>query len=214
LNKVLDANKKAIFSKRDDGSSSTGYSYATWAQVGDIFKVEDKSFLISSQLDPDNLDRLFSFLKLAHKCFWHITSGKEAKRVHFIMPILIIVCAQVGEVEIMCEEDVNGEYLHAHGHFEVVLQRHNKRVCILEAKKDDLEQGTAQNLLGCEVLSEVECLPVVYGIVTNYLEWLFLRSSDDSIERELVTLNFEEGNIPTIRSVQVVANKICTLLSD
>ena len=44
-------------------------------------------------------------------------------------------------------------------------------MCIVEAKKDDMEQGTAQALLGCEVAAEIGHLDTAYGIVTNYLQW-------------------------------------------
>jgi hypothetical protein len=33
------------------------------------------------------------------------------------------------------EEDLVGDFLKAHGHFEFVLRRGDKRVCIVEAKK-------------------------------------------------------------------------------
>jgi len=55
--------------------------------------------------------------------------------------------------------------------FEFVLRRGGKRVCIVEAKKDDMSQGMAQNLLGCEVAAEIGHLESVYGIITNYVQW-------------------------------------------
>jgi hypothetical protein len=51
------------------------------------------------------------------------------------------------------------------------LRRGGKRVCIVEAKKDDMSQGMAQNLLGCEVAAEIGHLESVYGIITNYVQW-------------------------------------------
>lgn len=62
----------------------------------------------------------------------------------------------------------------AHGHFEFVLRRGNKRVCIVEAKKDDMRQGMAQDLLGCEVAAEIDHLNLVCGIVTNYVQCILL----------------------------------------
>ncbi len=37
-------------------------------------------------------------------------------------------------------------FLTAHGHFEFVLRRGDKRGCIVEAKKDDMGQGMAQEI--------------------------------------------------------------------
>ena len=62
----------------------------------------------------------------------------------------------------------------ANGFFEFILRRGGKRICIVEAKRDVMEQGIAQDLLGCEAVTDVERLSCVYGIVTNYIEWVFL----------------------------------------
>jgi hypothetical protein len=47
----------------------------------------------------------------------------------------------------------------------------------------------AQNLLGCEALSDVEQLPIVYGIVTNYTQWIFVRSETDCIYQHDATID-------------------------
>ncbi|RHX98391.1 hypothetical protein DYB36_014393 [Aphanomyces astaci] len=74
-----------------------------------------------------------------------------------------------------------------------------KNVCIVEAKSTDLWQGMAQALLGCEVQAEVCNLHEVFGIVTNYTRWWFLRSLDDKTEKETCSLVIE-GNVPTSAS--------------
>jgi hypothetical protein len=58
----------------------------------------------------------------------------------------------------------------------------------LKLKKDDVEQGMAQNLVGCEVAAEVGGLDIVYGIVTNYIQWNLLRSLNDKVEKEECSL--------------------------
>jgi hypothetical protein len=92
------------------------------------------------------------------------------------------------------------------------LRRGDKRVCIVEAKKDDMEQGLAQDLLGCEVASELGNLDVVYGIVTNYLQWIFVRSLHNKIERELCVLDIE-NKVPKKESLAKIVGKIYALLS-
>jgi hypothetical protein len=85
---------------------------------------------------------LHKYLSYAAVCFGSISEGHEAKRVHFIAPIIIIVCSFFGgDIQILTEEDIDGNRVHAHGHFEFVLKRAQKRICIVEAKKDDILQG-------------------------------------------------------------------------
>jgi hypothetical protein len=107
-----------------------------------------------------------------------------------IAPIIICVCFLFdGDVQIEVGEDLDGDFLQAHGHFEFVLSRGDKRVCIVEAKYDDMGLGMAQDLLGCEVAAEIGQLALAYGIVTNYVQWNFLRSLDEKIELEECSLH-------------------------
>lgn len=212
LNAVLDINKKA--KTRGDGNNSVGYTYVSWEQVKSLFpvttgKVSNNS---ASKLPNALLDALFQYLGYASVCLGSLTEGHEAKRVHFIAPIVIIVCSHFnGDIQILTEEDIDGNRVHAHGHFEFVLKRGEKRICIVEAKKDDILQGKTQSLVGCESLCDVEELSVAYGIATNYLEWCFLKNEANKITEEMLTLQLEDGR-PTKDSVEIIANKIISIL--
>ncbi|CAK4685148.1 unnamed protein product [Aphanomyces euteiches] len=96
---------------------------------------------------------------------------------------------------------MEGDYVKAHGHFEFVLRRGEKKVCIVEAKKDDLLQGMAQDLLGCE------------GIVTNYVQWNFLRNLNDRIELEECALDIGPTG-PSLETLDKICGKIYAMLSD
>jgi hypothetical protein len=202
--------------RRLDGTNSTGYSYLNWDQVQTVFspiRFGNVTTNTGEQVPADRIGALANYLHYASVCFGLITERREAKRVHFIAPVLIIVCSLFnGDVQILAEEDVNGNRVHAHGHFEFVLKRGNKRICIVEAKKDDILQGKVQSLVGCESLCDVEDLSIAYGIATNYLEWCFLKNSADEVMEELLTLNLE-NNQPTAASLLVIANKIYSILS-
>jgi hypothetical protein len=117
-------------------------------------------------------------------------------------------------MKIVVEEDLNGVNVKANGHFEFMLKRNNKRLCIVEAKKDDMDQGMAQNLVGMEVASDLDNLNTVYGLVTNYIEWMFLKSQNDKIEKHLDSLTFDEFEVATVESLKRIAGKIYALLSD
>ena len=94
-----------------------------------------------------------------------------------------------------------------------MLKRGTKAVCIVEAKKDDIEQGMAQDLVGCEVAAEVGGVDVVYGIVTNYVQWTFFCSRNDKVEMDECSLSIlPEG--PDMLSLKRIAEKIYSMLAD
>jgi hypothetical protein len=208
LNEILEGNAKK--SKTND---STAYSYVTWNQVKTVFNPTNY-VQPRRNIDDAQLSFLAQYLSITTKCFGDITTGKESKRLHFIAPVLICVCILLdGDVDIVVEEDLVGNFVKAHGHFEFMLRRGNKAVCIVEAKKDDVEQGMAQDLVGCEVAAEVGGLDIVYGIVTNYIQWNFLRSLNDKVEKEECSLRLTP-NGPERESLKEIAEKIYGMLSN
>ncbi|KAF8421009.1 hypothetical protein EV426DRAFT_674072 [Tirmania nivea] len=103
----------------------------------------------------------------ASRKFGTITTGKEAKRLHFICPILNFVSDWCGaDIKILVEESMPGGNIHVDVQFEFIIEWKGKRVYIVEANKDDMEQGMVQNLLGCEAVADIQSLNCVYGIVT------------------------------------------------
>jgi len=208
LNKVLDQHAKKL--KTTD---STAYSFVTWNQVNSIFNTT-KYVQERKGVDDDHLNFLAKYLSFATKCFADIGYGNEAKRLHLIAPVLICVCILFdGDVEIVVEEDLVGNFVKAHGHFEFMLKRGKRAVCIVEAKKYDVEQGTAQDLVGCEVAAEVGELDIVYGIVTTYFQWNFFRSLNDKVEFEECSLSVTpEG--PDRNTLKIIVEKIYAMLSN
>jgi hypothetical protein len=208
LNAILEENAKK--SKTND---STAYSYVSWNQVKTVFNPTN---YVQPRRDIDDaqLDLLTRYLSNTTKCFGDVTTGKEAKRLHFIAPVLICVCYLFdGDVDIVVEEELVGKIVKAHGHFEFMLRRGDKAICIVEAKKDDVEQGMAQDLVGCEVAADVGRLNIVYGIVTNYIQWNFFRSLDDKVEKEECSLSITpEG--PERDSLKKITEKIYAMLSN
>jgi hypothetical protein len=207
LNEILQGN-----AKKNKMNDSTAYSYVTWNQVKTVFNPANY-VQPRRNIDDAQLSFLTQYLSITTKCFRDITTGNEPKRLYFIAPVLICVCILFdGDVDIVVEEDLVGNFVKAHGHFEFMLRRGNKAVCIVEAKKDDVERGMAQNLVGCEVAAEVGGLDIVYGIVTNYIQWNFLCSLDDKVEREECSLCLTP-NGPESESLKEIAEKIFAMLS-
>ena len=107
----------------------------------------------------------------------------------FLVKIIDQDCTQ--KIDLLIEESMGGKNLNVDGHFEYIIQRGDRKICIVEAKRDDIEQGIVQDLLGCDAVADVEGASCVYGIVTNYLQWTFFRSLDDRIEQDDATLLLE-----------------------
>jgi len=207
LNPILD--EAARKSKKKDKSSAS-FSNITWREVENAFTME-KLVLNPRKIPDDKLDALHEQLLGIHRLYGEVISGKEAKRLQFISPILNAVCLLLPGVTISVEEDMKGIRIHANGRFEYILNYYNKKVCIVEAKKDDMEQGKVQSLLGCEVVAEAEKCPCVYAIVTNYIQWLFYKNTEDSVFGDDVTLNVIHGD-PDKNSVGQVASLIYGIL--
>ncbi|KAJ8324722.1 hypothetical protein O5D80_006961 [Batrachochytrium dendrobatidis] len=209
LNEILEKNKR-----KSKATDSTAYSYVSWNQVKDVLRTTP--YIQSSKAIPDTqFNILTQYLSFATKCFGSVISFMGPQRLHLIAPIIICVCFLFnGDVQIEVEEDLNGDFLKAHGHFEFVLRRGKKRVYIVEAKKEDMDQGMTQNLIGCEVAAEIGHLDSVYGIVTNYAQWSFLRSLDEKIEMDECSIKLLPGGEPSTDSLVDITGKIYAMLSD
>jgi hypothetical protein len=183
LNEVLGNNKRA--KPIDDSRPSVDCSYVNWKQVENIFprvSVAPIGDGPSRELPEADLNALYTYLTYASTCFRSVYHGREAKRLHFIAPVLIFVCAHFhGDVEIIAEEDIRGKRVRAHGHFEFVLKRGDRYICIVQATEEKIEQGITQSLLGCESFCDIKGLDVAYGISTNFIEWCFVKNEADKI---------------------------------
>ena len=71
-------------------------------------------------MNDSHLDFLTQYLSYTNKYFGDTTTGKEAKHLHFIAPVLICVCVLFdGDIDIIVEEDLVGNFVKVDGHFHV-----------------------------------------------------------------------------------------------
>jgi len=209
LNSILEEVAKKSKKVNKD---STAFSAVKWADVDDVLGYQNYKQGIKA-VPADVLDLLFSQLLKIGAVFGSVSSGKEAKRLQFISPVLYEVCALFeGRATITVEEDLEGVNIHTNGHFEYVMEVGGRKFCIVLAKKTDMEKGMAQALLGNEIIADLDNVSEVYAIVTNYREWYFLKNTDDAIFRDVCTLDIED-DVPTKASVGKIAGKIYGLLS-
>ncbi|KAK6094119.1 hypothetical protein MT418_005931 [Batrachochytrium dendrobatidis] len=196
---------------------SSAYSSLNWSLISPIYEhIMHQYTQTVKEVPQETMELLHNYLVTLTRRLSSVTTGKESQRLHFIAPILVYVSDLFGpedSIQIVVEEDLNGVNVKANVHFEFMLKRKNKRVCIVEAKKDDMEQGMVQDLVGMEVASDLDGLDTVYGIVTNYIEWIFLKNHNNKIEKNMDTLTFEL-EVATLESLKRIAGKIYALLSD
>ena len=189
-----------------------------WSLIAPVYDPITHGYIQTvKEVPQETMDLLHNYIVTLTRRLSSVTTGKESQRLHFIAPILVYVSDLFGSqdsIQIVMEEDLNGVNVKANGHFEFMLKRNNKRICIVEAKKDDILQGMVQDLVGMEVASDLDNLDTVYGLVTNYIEWMFLKSQNDKIGKHLDSLIFDEFEVATVESLKRIAGKIYALLSD
>jgi hypothetical protein len=207
LNDILEGRAKK--SKTNDSRATCKVS---WDQVKSVYNV-GTYVPPRREIDDHQLNFLLEYLSIPTRCFGLMTTRTQATRLHFIAPILLCVCNLFnGDVDICVDEDLVGNFVKAHGHFEFMLRRGKKAVCIVQAIKEDFEQGMAQVLVGCEVAADVEALDTVYGIVTNYFPWDFVRSLDDMVAVEECSIGITP-NGPTREALKEITEKIYAMLT-
>jgi hypothetical protein len=129
----------------------SSYSYVSWEDIRSVYEPIICEMTIQPKEFPaDDLESLYKYLCRATPLFGPIHSGKETKRLHFVAPILIHLGGLFNDtMRILIEERIPGKNIHTDGNFEFVVQIGGKKMCIIEAKKDDMEQGMAQDLGSC-----------------------------------------------------------------
>ena len=103
--------------------------------------------ILPREIPDSTLTRLYDYLCTASHAFISTSPAKEAQLLHFIAPMLVHISPLLKDMKIVVASDTPGNSIHVHGQFEFVVQRPNIRVCIIEAKKNDLFQG----MLECSV---------------------------------------------------------------
>ncbi|KAI8909104.1 hypothetical protein EDD86DRAFT_276016 [Gorgonomyces haynaldii] len=216
LNRVLGTkrNKKA---RRDCEGHSLSYSSVTWKSVEEIFEGElekyEQDVLPIPEPDFQLLLTMLSWIFKCYKSTLLIGLDSEAKRIHLIAPVLWAVVQLLPDVTVNVEAELKGKRVDTHGHFEFILTRGSKRVCIVEAKKEDFHQGMAQDLLGCEVAADLDSSSEVYGIVTNFEKWIFLKSQDERILADERSVIRSDRDRPKEEDLREVVGKLHSLLA-
>lgn len=167
-------------------------------------------------IPEENIQQLYNYLTPMNECYREAGLSSELAVNVFINCVLVFVCGLFeGDVQIVTEDYLNGSEVLSQGSFEFVLKVGKKRVFIIEAKKRDVDEGIAQALVGCEAAAEIDQMDVVYGVVSTFREWAFLKSGNDIIQKDLsseLVMNLN-GEI-RMEGLRDVAGKLYSILSD
>jgi hypothetical protein len=107
--------------------------------------------------------------------------NNEARNLKLISPVLWCLTKIVPGLEISCEETFFGESILLRGRFEFVLYKDMHHVGLLEAKKEDMNQGLSQLLMGQEVMGERTPSKIILGVVSTFDRWDFIRNEPEKI---------------------------------
>ncbi|ETL36642.1 hypothetical protein L916_11418, partial [Phytophthora nicotianae] len=196
LNKVLE--------KKRGRDGSTGFSSVEYESLPKRFRPSREnevtegpffdllhSEVAKTSVDDATLDFVVKVLRtklLAYKS----SEVNETTRVQFMGAIFENVVCMFDEedrkrdpedrTQLHIESKMVGQYVKANGTVDFRITRGTKMVCVIEAKDDDFKKGSAQSILGMEVAVDNNNEECVYGVVTNYSGWRFLKRTDEKIE--------------------------------
>ncbi|ETV63632.1 hypothetical protein H257_19438 [Aphanomyces astaci] len=192
---------------------SAPYSTVEWGVVRAVFRECTATTTFPRvPLAHSRMDALAAGMEVVTDAHGRVdVESKEVTRVVFIDQIFSHVGRIVG-VQLESHGEVDGKRIKVHGQSDLVLRRGTQRMDIVEAKKNNMDQGMSQCLLGCEALADTENLDVVYGFVTNYLSWLIFKRQNSEILTMAATIQLDGNNYPTRESLQLVAETIHGIL--
>ncbi|KAL4114149.1 hypothetical protein PRIC2_014829 [Phytophthora ramorum] len=96
------------------------YSFVRWSEVKSVLDYE--RYIQERKPIPDHaFDFLIKYLKCDAEAMNGYTDASEDIFDHFIAPVLIMLCSLFVDVKLEVEESVDGNEVHANGHFEFVL---------------------------------------------------------------------------------------------
>ena len=187
--------------KKSQTAETCGFSYVSWVDVHPIFG-HFRELEFNKQDLPGNIQ--VDVLMKVIENYNNLTKGSATTELQvflFINAVICHICSGFQDLQFNYEHDVTGSYILASGSFELVIinKKTHKMICLAEAKKFDLDQGTAQCLVGCETISDHQGSDLVYGIVSSYFKWIFYASKNDGIYQHETTSIGCDGFYPTSR---------------
>jgi len=204
------------------------YSDVTWTFANERFKFSghmpggmtfEQLGILSTKvkLPQTFMAEVFEEIKMKKQVFG--TLGKEMLKREYISTVLYRVCYLFQNAKVGIEQELTGEEFAGNLDYklEVVInhpgaQSEYVTFCIVEAKRDDVFQGFAQNVAQLFTLNAVS-KKEVFGIVTVGLRWKFLKFVRYQAAESAAIVNAtDDVPIDAIDDLESVCRAIAALL--
>ncbi|CAI2188419.1 15376_t:CDS:2 [Funneliformis geosporum] len=160
----------------DTCDSQQPFSSWTFAKIKDIFSLKTDSYDELPQFDggivitPEDIrNDVISDILRKHKVSLPITSTNEATHCEFISTIIYsIVSIYGGTVKVYPQYEISGR--HRKGPVDWAIKVGDTIITITEAKREDINQGIAQNTYNEAIYEEV-----IYEIVSMGVDWVIIK---------------------------------------
>ncbi|GMF50252.1 unnamed protein product [Phytophthora fragariaefolia] len=205
LNAVVDR-KKREEAVESDALADLGLCLEDLQRVLDVKNYDQPAKLVPDEM----LNVLHGYLNLLAEAYGKFDHENQWL---FTFPVIVSICALFDDIRIHANEAVVGDEVSASITFELVLERGDSHVCIVDAKRG-IRQGLAQAYVGSEVFAETKMVKNVYSIVTCFTQWVFLKNRDDQTEQSWVVPMSLKNDAPTRESVKDVAGRVYAFLSE
>ncbi|GET01662.1 hypothetical protein GLOIN_2v1705536 [Rhizophagus clarus] len=169
------------------------FSSWTFPQIKTLFGLTADSYIDLPRFDGElanttDYEKILGHdledIAMKHKTCIHVTSANEATRREFISPILhgVAFCYD-GEVKVCPEYELSGS--HGKGPVNWVIKIGDTIIVVIEAKREDINQGVGQNAIQLQASSQRnkkkrtynEALreDVMYGMVSTGVDWVIIK---------------------------------------
>jgi hypothetical protein len=157
------------------------------------------------------LDDIMSTIELKNWVYKNLAAN-EATRIQFMSAVFEHVVHMFKNdserVVLEVEAKLVGKFVRSNSLVDFLIRRGEKAVCIVEAKDENFKKGAVQSILGMEVTADINNEEHVYGVVTNFSEWRFLKRTDDGIE------SFTDINDQSRTAIARIAGRLHAILAD
>jgi len=175
------------FYKEFGDDRSVAFSSVTWKIVGPVFNscmetyTQDRKPIGQDMMSAARIS--LDLTKALRAKGESINMKNEAIRSLMIsLVVLAVVRPRLNNgYHVDLQESIYGEQFHCHGRYDIGVICDKVRILLIECKKEDMQLGYAQDLVTLEVASDIEEQKVIFGIVTNFIDWTFFKSCDDKI---------------------------------
>lgn len=135
---------------------------------------------IEIKKDDPHFEHCLENLKEKLSAFGERYGKNEARAREFISPILIAAVLLAPGTRLDVETSVTGE--DDLGHVDYSILKGNELVCISEAKKSEMGEGIAMNLMQCkgalqqnkQKRKRADGFDYIYGVITNACQWRYI----------------------------------------